>query len=145
LKKHWECWQVCKSTTEHAEKKGNKEPLMPTHSVLVCHGRDRPRQKLWADLFKLGSKIYRLVVDYASSYVEITQLAPSRPTDVIVHLKSIFTHQGIPETLMTDNGPQFSGMAFAMFVSQGHMASAISQAAQNSHRVTVKPNAQSRS
>jgi len=63
----------------------------------------------------LGSKTYLLVVDYASRYVEIAQLTPSRSTDVIVHQKSIFARHGIPETLMTDNEPQFSGMAFATF------------------------------
>lgn len=54
-------------------------------------------------------------MDYASRYIEIAQLTPSRSTDVIVHLKSIFARHGIPETLTTDNGPQYSGAAFAEF------------------------------
>ncbi|XP_060798261.1 uncharacterized protein K02A2.6-like [Neoarius graeffei] len=97
------CRMCCK------ERQNNKEPLMPSHYP------DRPWQRLGADIFSLGSKTYLLVVDYASRYVEIAQLTPSRSTDVIVHLKSIFTHHGIPEKLVTDNGPQLSGMTFAAF------------------------------
>ena len=56
-----------------------------------------------------------LVVDYFSRYVEIAQLSPTRSTDVIVHLKSIFARHGIPETLVSDNGPQFSGHTMREF------------------------------
>ncbi|KAE8285741.1 hypothetical protein D5F01_LYC15408 [Larimichthys crocea] len=84
-------------------------PLMPTPYP------GRPWQKCGADLFMLGSKTYLLVVDYASRYVEIALLTPTRSDDVIQHLKSIFARHGICETLVTDNGPQFSGAAFAEF------------------------------
>lgn len=91
------------------ERLNPKEPLMPTQFP------DRPWQRLGADLFMLGTKTYLLVVDYYSRYVEIAQLSPSRSTDVIVHMKSIFARHGVPETLITDNGPQFSGHSFASF------------------------------
>ena len=83
------------------ERQNRKEPLMPSE----CPGR--PWQKLGADLFLLGSKTYLLVVDYFSRYVEIAQLSHTRSTDVIVHLKSIFARHGIPEVLVSDNGPHF--------------------------------------
>ncbi|XP_034075852.1 uncharacterized protein K02A2.6-like [Gymnodraco acuticeps] len=91
------------------ERQNPKEPLMPTQYP------GRPWQKLGADLFMLGSKSYLLVVDYASRYVEMALLTPTKSTDVIHHLKSIFARHGIPETLVTDNGPQFSGRAFEEF------------------------------
>ena len=34
---------------------------------------------------------------------------------VVTHLKSIFTRHGIPETLVSDNGPQYSSMEFKEF------------------------------
>ncbi|KAL7846245.1 hypothetical protein AOLI_G00244370 [Acnodon oligacanthus] len=64
-----------------------------------------------ADLFMQGSKTYLLVVDYYSRYVEIAHLTTSRCNNVILHLKSIFAHHGVPETLVIDNG-----QAFAPFV-----------------------------
>ncbi|KAK5906500.1 hypothetical protein CgunFtcFv8_002361 [Champsocephalus gunnari] len=42
-------------------------------------------------------------------------LTPTKSTDVIHHLKSIFARHAIPETLVTDNVPQFSGRAFEEF------------------------------
>ncbi|KAI4900637.1 hypothetical protein NFI96_030637 [Prochilodus magdalenae] len=62
-----------------------------------------------------GSKTYLPVVDYALRYVEIALLTPTRSNDVIHHLKSIFARHGICETLVTGNGPQFSGAAFREF------------------------------
>ncbi len=44
-----------------------------------------------------------LVVDYASSYVEIASETTS--PDVILHLRSIFARHGIIETVVSDNGP----------------------------------------
>uniref|UniRef100_A0A7N8YPR4 Integrase catalytic domain-containing protein n=1 Tax=Mastacembelus armatus TaxID=205130 RepID=A0A7N8YPR4_9TELE len=61
--------------------------------------------------------MYLVVVDYFSRYVEIAQLSNTKSTDVIVHLKSIFARHGIPEVLMSDNGPQFSGQDFTHFAS----------------------------
>ncbi len=91
------------------ERQNRREPLMPTPYP------GRLWQKCGADLFMIGGKTYLLVVDYASRYVEIALLTPSRSNDVIHHLKSIFARHGICETLVTDNGPQFSGAAFAEF------------------------------
>uniref|UniRef100_H2M3Q2 Integrase catalytic domain-containing protein n=1 Tax=Oryzias latipes TaxID=8090 RepID=H2M3Q2_ORYLA len=76
---------------------------------------DRPWQRLGADLFTLDSKEYLLVVDYFSRFVEIAQLSYTRSMDVVVHLKSIFARHGIPQVLVTDNGPQFSGSHFQAF------------------------------
>ncbi len=97
---------------------------------------ERPWQRLGADLFMLGNKTYLLVVDYYSRYVEIAQLTPTRSTDVIVHIKSIFARHGVPETLVTDNGPQFSGHSFAS--SYGF------DFPKDFPKATVRPNGQSR-
>uniref|UniRef100_A0A3P9LTR7 Integrase catalytic domain-containing protein n=1 Tax=Oryzias latipes TaxID=8090 RepID=A0A3P9LTR7_ORYLA len=45
----------------------------------------------------------------------IAQLSNTRSMDVVVHLKSIFARHGIPQVLVTDNGPQFSGSHFQAF------------------------------
>ena len=46
-----------------------------------------------------------LVVDYASSYAQIAKLAETTSPDVILHPRSIFARHGIPETVVSDNGP----------------------------------------
>ncbi|KAK7882125.1 hypothetical protein WMY93_028299 [Mugilogobius chulae] len=100
---------VLKCRTCIQERHNHSEPLMPTKCP------DRPWQKVGTDLFELGGKTYLLAVDYLSRFVEIALLNKTRSNDVITHLKSFFARHGIPEVLMSDNGPQFSGQTFADF------------------------------
>uniref|UniRef100_A0A8C5G7Q6 Integrase catalytic domain-containing protein n=1 Tax=Gouania willdenowi TaxID=441366 RepID=A0A8C5G7Q6_GOUWI len=79
---------------------------------------ERPWQKLGADLFTLKDKSYLLLIDYFSRFVEIAQLSPTRSVNVIVHLKSMFACHWIPETLITDNGPQFSCQEMEQFAKE---------------------------
>ena len=67
------------------------------------------------DLFELWGKQYLLVVDYLSRYSEISRLESTDSESVILHLKSIFARHGIPETVRSDNGPQFASDAFKKF------------------------------
>ncbi|XP_061905542.1 uncharacterized protein K02A2.6-like [Entelurus aequoreus] len=97
------CRTCCK------ERQNHREPLMPSPYP------GRPWEKLGADLFMLGTKTYLLVVDYMSRYVEIALLTSTRSNDVIHHLKSIYARHGIPDLLVSDGGPQFSGAGFAEF------------------------------
>lgn len=87
----------------------------PAQPLMRSELPDRPWQKLGADMFTLDSTNYLLVVDYYSRYVEIARLTPTRSEDVVVHLKSMFSRHGIPEVLVSDNGPQFSSGHFAQF------------------------------
>ncbi|KAJ7996477.1 hypothetical protein DPEC_G00237470 [Dallia pectoralis] len=103
---------VLKCRTCIQERRNVNEPLMPTEMP------DRPWQTLGADLFALKGKTYLLVVDFFSRYVEIALLSPTRSTDVVVHLKSIFSRHGICEFLKSDNGPQFSGSHFKAFAAE---------------------------
>ena len=56
------------------------------------------------------------MVDYFSRYIEVSPLLSSqKSSDTIRALKSIFTRHGIPETLRSDNGPQFVSTEFDKF------------------------------
>ena len=54
-------------------------------------------------------------MDYCSRYIEIARLDHPTTTEVIVHTKSIFARHGIPEKVITNNGPQFSSNEFCRF------------------------------
>lgn len=85
------------------------EPLIPTPLP------PRPWQRVATDLFYLKGKTYLLVVDYFSRFVEIAKLDATSSEDVIVQLKSIFSRHGIPEILISDNGPQYASDVFKQF------------------------------
>ena len=74
-----------------------------------------PYQKVGTDLFEWKKRTYLLLVDYYSRYIEIALLSRPTAAEVITHLKSIFARHGIPELVMSDNGPQYSCDAFSEF------------------------------
>ena len=85
------------------------EPLIPTSFP------DYPWQKVAADLFTWKNNNYLILVDYYSRYMEMSKLSSTTSTSVIQHIKSIFAIHGIPETFISDNGPQFSSSSFTQF------------------------------
>ena len=94
------------------ERRNPPEPMITSETAL------RPWQKVATDMFVYKKATYLLVVDYASSYVEIAKLAATTSPDVIMHLRSIFARHGITETVVSDNGPQYASYEFARFASE---------------------------
>ena len=76
---------------------------------------ERPWLKIGMDLcFKNGSN-FLVVVDYFSRWLEIIYLAETTSTYVISKLKNLFAKFGIPEIVVSDNGPQFGSAVFKQF------------------------------
>ena len=89
-----------------------KEPLMSTVAP------DRPWSYVAADLCEILHVHYLVVVDHFSGFIEVECLNNNTTTQSVVsHLKSQFARHGIPDILMTDNGPQFTAAQFQEFVS----------------------------
>ena len=75
-----------------------------------------PWQKVGTDLFHFRGATYLLVVDYFSRYPEIVHLSNTTSSSIVNVLKTIFSRQGIPEIVLSDNGPQYASSEFADFV-----------------------------
>ena len=84
------------------------EPIPSTMPTL-------PWQKVGTDLFQWKDSTYLLIIDYFSRYIEIAKVHHTTSEDVILHMKSIFARHGIPEVVMSDNGPQYSSYQFSHF------------------------------
>ncbi|KAL8616423.1 hypothetical protein ACOMHN_041026 [Nucella lapillus] len=69
------------------------------------------------DLFELHGKTYIVVVDYYSRWTELRRLDNQTSSSLIAKLKSIFAVHGIPDVVMSDNGPQFASADFRNFAS----------------------------
>ena len=89
-----------------------KEPLK-SHEL-----PERPWQRIAFDLFELDKQGYVVMVDYYSKFFEVTHLSNSKSKTVIKHIKPQFARYGIPEIIVSDNGPEFSGHEFAEFAKQ---------------------------
>jgi transposase InsO family protein len=105
IRQHVENCNVCASLQ-------HKQPNQP----LFLHDiPERPWQKVATDIFTIKSRNYLITVDYYSQYFEIDFLADTLSETVIHKLKLNFARHGIPDILISDNGPQFSSHDFSKF------------------------------
>ena len=74
----------------------------------------RPWQKVGSDLFTLNNCDYLVTVDYYSDYYELDKLPSTKVANVIKATKSHFARHGIPEQLISDNGPQYISGEFTL-------------------------------
>jgi len=72
-------------------------------------------EKVGMDLFHLKGNNYLVITDYYSNYPELALLSNMSTRCVITHAKSIFARHGIPQTVMSDNGPCFSSKEWRNF------------------------------
>ena len=72
-------------------------------------------ERVGTDLFELEKKTYIIVVDFFSRWIECRHLAETTSAHAIEALKSIFSVHGIPDHVISDNGPQYSSDGFKAF------------------------------
>lgn len=88
------------------------EPLRPTELP------QRPWQQLGVDLCSHEGKDYLVAVDYYTRWIEVRYLGSTTATAVINKLRMIFATHGIPEAIVSDNGPQFQCREFQTFAQE---------------------------
>lgn len=86
-----------------------KEPMI-SHKI-----PSRPWQIIACDLFECQNKDYLITVDYYSNYIEVDHLHSKISSSIISKLKAPLARNGIPDTLVSDNGPPFNGQEFTDF------------------------------
>ena len=87
-----------------------------TKETLMSHDMpDRPWQNVGVHLFSYMGKDYLVTTDYKSNFWEIDYLSNTSSKSVITKLKAHFARMCIPDTVVSDNGPQFSSSDFAHF------------------------------
>ena len=70
------------------------------------------------DLFYHKNACYLLIVDYYSRYTGTVKLLNKLSTEVISYTKAIFARDGIPQEVVSDNGPQFSSIQYNKFATE---------------------------
>lgn len=90
----------------------NSKQPMQSHEI-----PGRPWSRVSSDLFTLNSRDYIVLVDSYSDFIEVGELRSTNSSDIIRFLKQQFSRHGIPNVLVTDNGPQFSSSEFTTFSS----------------------------
>ena len=84
-----------------------QEP-MKSHTIPI-----RPWSKISADLFQLDENNYPVMVDHYNDYIELDSLSGNTSANTVIRaMKRHFARHGIPDELVTDNGPQFESHKF---------------------------------
>jgi hypothetical protein len=100
--------EACGTCATYADKQ-------PQESQVITEIPDRPWKKVASDLLTWAGDDYLITTDYHSNFFEIDKLPVATSEAVICKLKAHFARQGTPDTLISDNGPQYTSATFRMF------------------------------
>ena len=65
-----------------------------------------------------SGKYFLILVDALSNWPEVAFMSNPTTEGIIRFLRSVFSREGLPRTVVTDNGPQFTSDAFTKFCRQ---------------------------
>ncbi len=75
-----------------------------------------PWSKLGSDLFQIDDTQYLIIIDYFSKYPVIYELKHATSAEVTKYFKEACSLLGRPSTIVSDNGPQYTGATFKQFI-----------------------------
>ena len=85
-----------------------KKRKYPPELLLPSKLPDYPWQKVGMDLFELKGHTCLMIIDYYSRWIEVSPLQKNTSDNIV-------SRNGIPELVMSDNGPQFTSTEFLDF------------------------------
>ena len=88
------------------------QPDKPKLPLLQPDMPSRPWEKIGADLFHFQGQVYLMIVDYYSRFPVIRNLTDMKAETVSNHFTGILSEYGIPSTIQTDFGSQFTTERF---------------------------------
>jgi len=93
-------------------------PDLPKEPLLSHEVPSRPWAKIAADLCEFDGRQLLVVVDYFSNFIEVERLHTTTTRAVTRVLSAMLARYGSADTLVTDNGPQFTSSEFAAFCAE---------------------------
>ena len=101
----------CTICNDYAVKQ-QKEPLISTEIPI------RPWSIVAQDLFTFDQKSYLITVDFYSDFWELDALTDTSSETIVARTKTHFARYGIPDKVITDNGPQFRSQLYEDFANK---------------------------
>ena len=91
----------------------HKQCAAPQLTEVSTHLRPWPCRKLM-----LLNWLLALVSDYYSNYIEVENISKPNTLGITKALMIMYARYGVPDTLVSDNGPQFSSEEFRRFATR---------------------------
>ncbi|XP_045183417.2 uncharacterized protein K02A2.6-like [Mercenaria mercenaria] len=76
----------------------------------------RPMERIHIDFADFKNHSFLILIDNYSKWLEVIPMKSTTSENTIDKLRSIFSYTGLPEQLVSDNGPQFTSVTFKDFV-----------------------------
>lgn len=109
---------VIKEKVEQCTTCNSMKPKQQKETLMSTEIPTRPWKTVAQDLFHVNNMDYMVTVDYYSDFWEIDQLDSTTAQDIVECTKRHFARHGIPERVITDNGPQFVAQDYAKFAAE---------------------------
>ena len=88
----------------------------PTAQIHPWIFPNRPWSRVHVDFAgPIGGNTYLVIVDAYSKYPEVVKMVNTTGKTTVTVLRDIFSRHGLPEILVSDNGPQFTSAEFEQF------------------------------
>ena len=94
------------------------QPSQAREPLIVHEIPQRPWSKVATDLFTFNGDNFIVSVDYYSNFIEVERVKGTSSQPVIQALKMIFGRHGIPDSVISDNGPAYASEEFKRFAEQ---------------------------
>ncbi len=105
------------------------KPMPPRAPLHPWQWPTRPWARIHVDFAgPIQGRMFLVLVDAHSKWIEVRPMGSTTATATIERLRSIFAQHGIPETIVSDKGPQFTAEEFRKFCHQNGI-----------HQVSVAP------
>ena len=78
----------------------------------------KPWERIHIDFFEKDRSTFLIVIDAYSKWLEVIPMTSTSSLKTIEVLRSLFARFGLPEEVVSDNGPQLSSEEFAQFLKQ---------------------------
>lgn len=96
---------TCRELSMHQQKE-----TLHSHEI-----PSRPWEVIGVDLCECNGENYLITVDYLSNFFEVDRLCSTSAKGVVPKLKKHMARYGIPDKVVSDNGPPFFGKEFKEF------------------------------
>lgn len=91
----------------------NQLPEVPLHPWTLT---SRPMERIHVDFCDFKNQSFLIIVDNYSKWLEAVPMTSTTAERTIEKLRFVFAYAGIPEEIVSDNGPQFVSAQFKEFL-----------------------------